>query len=64
MTVGGGGEYAFGRNWSAKVKYLYVDLGEFNTQFPNSAPGFTDAITVVGSENPIHLIRDRRRIRT
>jgi opacity protein-like surface antigen len=26
-TVGGGVEFALARNWSAKVEYLYVDLG-------------------------------------
>jgi outer membrane immunogenic protein len=26
-TAGAGAEYAFGNNWSAKVEYLYVDLG-------------------------------------
>ena len=26
-TAGAGIEYAFGHNWSAKVEYLYVDLG-------------------------------------
>jgi outer membrane immunogenic protein len=30
-TVGGGLEYAFARNWTAKAEYLYVDLGSFNT---------------------------------
>jgi outer membrane immunogenic protein len=29
-TVGGGVEYAFLANWSAKIEYLYVDLGSFN----------------------------------
>jgi outer membrane immunogenic protein len=29
-TVGAGIEYAFMGNWSAKVEYLYVDLGSFN----------------------------------
>jgi outer membrane immunogenic protein len=29
-TVGGGLEYAFLGNWSAKIEYLYVDLGSFN----------------------------------
>ncbi len=29
-TVGAGVEYAFMGNWSAKVEYLYVDLGSFN----------------------------------
>jgi len=28
-TVGGGYEYAFAGPWSAKVEYLYVDLGRF-----------------------------------
>ena len=26
-TVGAGGEYGFSGNWSAKLEYLYVDLG-------------------------------------
>jgi len=29
-TVGGGLEYALGRNWSAKAEYLHVDLGSVN----------------------------------
>jgi outer membrane immunogenic protein len=29
-AVGGGLEYAFTNNWTAKVEYLYVDLGEKN----------------------------------
>jgi outer membrane immunogenic protein len=29
-TVGGGVEYAFAGNWSAKVEYLYSDLGSFD----------------------------------
>ncbi len=29
-TVGAGVEYAFLSNWSAKIEYLYVDLGTFN----------------------------------
>ena len=30
-TIGAGLEYAFMSNWSAKLEYLYVDLGSFNT---------------------------------
>jgi outer membrane immunogenic protein len=30
-TVGAGLEYAFMGNWSAKLEYLYVDLGSFNS---------------------------------
>lgn len=33
-TGGVGVEYAFLGNWTAKVEYLYVDLGSFNTGFP------------------------------
>jgi outer membrane immunogenic protein len=30
-TVGAGLEYAFLSNWTAKIEYLYVDLGNFDT---------------------------------
>ena len=30
-TLGAGLEYAFLSNWSAKIEYLYVDLGSFDT---------------------------------
>ncbi len=30
-TAGGGLEYAFAPNWTAKLEYLYVDLGSFDT---------------------------------
>ena len=33
-TAGGGLEYAFAPNWSAKVEYLYVNLGSFDTTIP------------------------------
>lgn len=36
-TIGGGAEYAIDRNWTAKVEYLYYDLGK------NSAKGYFDA---------------------
>ncbi len=29
-TVGGGIEFAFAQNWSAKAEYLYVDLGKLS----------------------------------
>ena len=29
-TVGGGLEWAFAPNWSAKLEYLYYDLGSYN----------------------------------
>ena len=30
-TAGAGLEYAFLGNWTAKIEYLYVDLGRFDT---------------------------------
>jgi outer membrane immunogenic protein len=32
-TLGGGIEAAIAQNWTAKVEYLYVDLGKFNCGF-------------------------------
>jgi outer membrane immunogenic protein len=32
-TVGAGAELALGGNWTAKIEYLFVDLGSFNTTF-------------------------------
>jgi len=45
-TVGGGLEYGFTNNWSAKVEYLYVNLGSFDTIIPGTVAGFPDAIRV------------------
>ncbi|MGD9668031.1 MAG: outer membrane protein [Hyphomicrobiaceae bacterium] len=40
-TVGGGIEYAFTSNWTAKVEYLYVDLGSVGFSTKNSGfPSF------------------------
>jgi outer membrane immunogenic protein len=36
-TAGGGLEYGFDRNWSAKVEYLHIDLG--TATFMGAAPG-------------------------
>jgi outer membrane immunogenic protein len=45
-TVGGGLEYAFANNWSAKLEYLFVDMGSFDAAIPGTAAGFPDVITV------------------
>jgi outer membrane immunogenic protein len=37
-TAGAGLEYAFLGNWSAKIEYLYVDLGSFDTGFTAPVP--------------------------
>jgi outer membrane immunogenic protein len=56
-TAGAGAEAMFARNWSAKVEYLYMDLGRYNSTFtlaPLSAIGvnvssrFTDHILRAG----------------
>jgi outer membrane immunogenic protein len=49
-TVGGGAEWAFARNWSAKVEYLHVDLGSvsataLNAPVPADAPEFSARYT-------------------
>jgi outer membrane immunogenic protein len=37
-TAGAGLEYAFLGNWTAKIEYLYVDLGSFGTTFTAPLP--------------------------
>ena len=39
-TVGAGVEFALMQNWTAKVEYLYMNLGDFNTAV--SAPASTN----------------------
>ena len=43
-TAGGGFEYAWGNNWSAKAEYLYVDLGSDTIRLidPNFPADFVD----------------------
>lgn len=57
-TVGAGAEFMLNRNWSAKLEYLYMDLGDFNNINFTLAPlapigvrtssNFTDHIARVG----------------
>jgi outer membrane immunogenic protein len=35
-TVGGGLEYAFAHNWTAKIEYLFADMGSITNTFPNA----------------------------
>jgi outer membrane immunogenic protein len=44
-TVGGGGEWAFGGNWSVKAEYLYYDLGHLNY----TAPGIVGIAGATGT---------------
>jgi len=34
LTVGGGVEWAFASNWTAKAEFLYLDFGSFNYLSP------------------------------
>jgi outer membrane immunogenic protein len=44
-TVGGGIEGAITQNWTAKVEYLYVDLGKFNCGFACGSGFPTDNVS-------------------
>jgi outer membrane immunogenic protein len=57
-TVGGGLEHAFGSNWSAKVEYLYYDLGEHIVAvnvIPGSGGGGTGYFSNFRNEG--HIVR-------
>ena len=43
-TLGGGIEGAITQNWTAKVEYLYVDLGNFNCGL-NCGAGVTNNVS-------------------
>jgi outer membrane immunogenic protein len=47
-TIGGGLEYAFMGNWSAKLEYLYVDLGSFNAAVVPTNVSFKENIVRAG----------------
>jgi outer membrane immunogenic protein len=40
-TVGGGFEWAFAANWTAKAEFLYLDFGSFDYVSPDTAFNFT-----------------------
>ena len=45
-TVGGGFEWAFAANWTAKAEFLYLDFGSFDYVSPrNTFNGTTDTRT-------------------
>ena len=53
-TVGGGLEYAFAPNWSAKAEYLYVNLNRepyLDIAIPGAAP------LTVNARHDFHLLR-------
>lgn len=48
-SVGGGVEYAFQREWSARLEYLYTRLGSANVMFSNGA--------TYGASFDMHMLR-------
>jgi outer membrane immunogenic protein len=46
LAAGGGFEYAFTDNWSAKFEYLYVAIKNVGTTIPSSVAGAPDSILV------------------
>ena len=47
-TLGVGGEYGFAPNWSAKVEYLYMDLGNRNFATTGADNGYSASLFRVG----------------
>lgn len=55
-TIGAGTEYAFSNNWSAKMEYLYVDLGDHSYTYGNQLfPGYTYTTDLETREHVIRL---------
>jgi outer membrane immunogenic protein len=54
-TAGGGMEYAFSREWTARAEYLYLDLGKRSVTFPDldNVPGTLTA----ASSFRAHIVR-------
>jgi outer membrane immunogenic protein len=53
-VVGGGIEAALGGNWTAKVEYLYLDLGGISATVPDFVPG---SVVVLNSDVRDHVAR-------
>ena len=57
-TAGAGVEFALSPNWTAKVEYLYVDLGNQSCAFANCAGGYPStsvATAVTLTENVVRV---------
>lgn len=52
-AAGGGIEGALAGNWTARIEYLYVDLGSQTITFAHSIPGNTDTFTARFTDNII-----------
>ena len=47
-TLGVGAEYGFAPNWSAKVEYLYMDLGNRSFATTGADNGFSASMLRIG----------------
>jgi outer membrane immunogenic protein len=56
-ALGAGLEYAFDRNWSAKIEYMYFDLGRTNYVSPQIAGAATGVVGTTRADNNGHLVR-------
>jgi outer membrane immunogenic protein len=56
-TAGGGIEWAFLPNWSAKVEYLYVDLGRSNDLVGPAFGPVAGIVSQTGVQNRFHTVR-------
>jgi outer membrane immunogenic protein len=54
-TVGGGIEGSLGNNWSAKLEYLYMDFGTFNSAFTGVAPFTPIALSTHVTDNIVRV---------
>jgi outer membrane immunogenic protein len=56
-TVGGGVEYAFATNWSAKVEYLYAKFGDTSPSFTSSNVGLLSSPPVAKFDHSLNIVR-------
>jgi outer membrane immunogenic protein len=56
-TVGGGVEWAFWDNWSAKVEYDFYDFGTRNLTFPGTIFGVPEVVPGVNIEKTISTVK-------
>jgi outer membrane immunogenic protein len=54
-TIGGGAEFAFTTNWTAKIEYLYYDLGD--QTYTVASPQLTDVFATVKHQQSGSILR-------
>jgi outer membrane immunogenic protein len=62
-TLGAGAEYAFGSRWTAKIEYLYVDLGSLTSSVSGGLNNCLGAPGLAGCNGPYqreHLARSQQ----